>query len=109
MSELTRRDLLISSLSLAAAGQPKCFNAHEYATLRRLADLILPGAQEAAGFIDFLAAANTELAAIFTGGLSWLDAQMQRRYQHDFLSAAPPQQTALLDLIAYQKNDSPEL
>jgi hypothetical protein len=34
---------------------------------------------------------------------------MQQRYQKNFVDAAPEQQTALLDLIAYRKNMSPEL
>src|SRR5579871_5950972 len=61
--------------------QPKCFNAHEYATLRRLAELIVPpdehskGALEAGApeFIDLLCSNNSELAAIYTGGMGWLD------------------------------------
>jgi hypothetical protein len=47
--------------------------------------------------------------AIYTGGIAWLDHAMERRYTTDFLSAAPEHQTAMLDLIAYRKNESPEL
>ena len=143
--EISRRDLLRNigiSLTLTGAGmgvvsaqgadhvhrmvqdekaagpyQPKCFNLHEYATLRRLAEIIVPpdehskGATEAGApeFIDLLASANDELAAIYTGGLAWLDQQMLHRYSTTFVEARPEQQTALLDLIAYRKNDSPEL
>ena len=57
--------------------------AHEYATLQRLSDLIIPadehsqGALEAgaADFIDFLCSATDGLAEIYTGGLAWLDAR----------------------------------
>src|SRR5690349_2939719 len=67
----------------AAPYRPRCFNPHEFETLRRLADLIIPadehspGAAEAGApeFIDLLAAESEELAAIFTGGFAWLDGQ----------------------------------
>jgi hypothetical protein len=147
-TDCSRRDLLRhigASVSLAAAGEmvlsgqdaqhvheavakdkaaqkgpykPKALTAHEYATLQRLSDLIIPaderskGALEAdaAEFIDFLCAASDEMKEIYTGGLAWLDAEMRRRYNgKDFLGAQPAQQTALLDLIAYRQNQSPEL
>jgi hypothetical protein len=93
--------------------KPKCFTAHEYATLRRLAELIVPpeehskGALEAGApeFIDLLASSNAELAAIYTGGMAWLDEEMKRRYQAEFADAEPRQQTAMLDLIAYRRNE----
>ena len=99
------------------AYKPKALNAHEYATLQKLADLIVPadehspGAVEsgAAEFIDLLASQNPELAAIYTGGIGWLDREMERRYKTNFWNARPDQQTAMLDLIAYRKNESPEL
>jgi hypothetical protein len=92
--------------------KPKALTAHEYATLQRLAELTIPGALEtrAADFIDFLCAASEEMKAIYTGGLLWIDNEMRRRYGgKDFLAAPPAQRTAVLDLLAYRKNDSPEL
>ena len=98
--------------------KPKGLTAHEYATLRRLADLIIPadehskGALEAgaADFIDFLCAASDDMRDIYTGGIFWLDEQMKHRYDgNDFLAASPEHQTAMLDLIAWRKNESPEL
>jgi hypothetical protein len=135
MSELSRRSLLQSialsatmgGLSLEAAQhvhgvasqektatgayKPKGLNAHEFKTLQTLADLIIPGAVSAAApdFIDLLASQNPQLLAIYTGGIAWLDFWMQRNHATDFLSAPPAQQTALLDLIAYRRNESPEL
>ncbi len=97
--------------------RPKALTAHEYATLDRLSGLILPADQHspgaieagAAAFIDFLCAASDEMLAIYTGGIAWLDDTMRRRAGgQDFLSAPPAQQTALLDLIAWRKNRSPE-
>jgi hypothetical protein len=90
---------------------PKCLNAHEYRTLDVLAELIVPGARQAGAkeFIDLLASGNSELAATYTGGLAWMDRWMEGRFGSNFSDAKPEQQTALLDLIAYRKNDSPEL
>ncbi len=95
----------------------KLLNAHEYQTMQKLADLILPADEHSKGaldagaveFIDLLCSQNPDLAAIYTGGLSWMDREMGKRYQKDFISASADQQTALLDLIAYRKNDSLEL
>jgi predicted Fe-Mo cluster-binding NifX family protein len=103
----------------AGAYKPKCFTAHEYATLRRLAELIVPSDEHSKGaldagapeFVDSLAANNAELAAIYTGGMAWLDEHTRRRYEAPFLDITPDQQTAVLDLIAYRKNEAahPEL
>ena len=99
-----------------AKGQykPKAFTAHEYATLRRLAELIMPpdehskGALEAGApeFIDLLCAGNEELRAIYTGGMGWLDVQMKKHHQAAFVDAKPAEQTAMLDLLAYRKNEA---
>lgn len=130
--ESTRRSVLRSAAAAALAGaltpaeaqhvhehaqaakpkaggpyKPKLFTAREFKALAHLADMIIPpegavpggagaGAPE---FIDLLCANNEELAAIFTGGLAWFDAAAKRYESHE----------QLLDLIAYRKNDSPEL
>ena len=141
MSELSRRDLLqsialsvtLGGLSPAAAQhvhslaaeektstgvyKAKALNPHEYHTLEKLADLIVPADDKSPGaaasgaceFIDLLASQNPKLLEIYTGGIAWLDQAMRRRYSTDFVSAKPNQQTALLDLIAYRKNESSEL
>jgi hypothetical protein len=43
--------------------------------------------------------------------MGWLDDQMRHRYSAQFIDARPDQQTALLDLIAYRRNETshPEL
>lgn len=141
MSEVTRRDLLqrialsigAGQLSLEAAQhvhgvaaeektahgvyKPKGLNAHEYKTLAKLADYIVPadevsGGAVAAGapeWIDLLSSQNPQLLAIYTGGIAWLDRATERRHAVDFLGAAVEQQTAILDLIAYRRNESAEL
>jgi hypothetical protein len=138
MSETSRRELLqtialsvtMGSLSLEAAQhvhgiaaaekaggayKPKALTPHEYKTLEKLADLIIPADDNSPGataagaceFIDLLASQNPQLLGIYTGGIAWLDQSSQRLYSKDFVGAAPQQQTTLLDLIAYRKNESP--
>lgn len=136
MSSTSRRDLLRNlAMSAATAGltvaeaqhihgaaaadkkaaggayQPKAFTAHEYSTLQKLCGIVFPGAVEggAPDFIDLLASHNQELQAIYTGGIAWLNHQMNSRYSAAFADAKPEQQTAMLDLIAYRKNSTPEL
>ncbi|MCP5120759.1 MAG: gluconate 2-dehydrogenase subunit 3 family protein, partial [bacterium] len=134
-SNLTRRDLLRTISAAAIAGgfsldgaqhvhqmatrekqdagayEPKLFKPHEYRTLDTLAELIVPGAGKggAKEFIDLLASANDELAAIFTGGLGWLDRQMHREHGVTFADASSERQTALLDRIAYTENTDDNL
>jgi gluconate 2-dehydrogenase gamma chain len=96
---------------------PKALSAAQFRTLERLTDLIIPvengkpGAVQAEvpAWIDLLLGVNDDLKARYTKGLEWIDAEMKARGATDFASAAPEQQTALLDVIAYQKNRSPEL
>ena len=102
---------------VGGAYKPKAFTEHAYLPLEKLADFIVPaddhsGSATEAGcpaFIDLLASQNPEMSEIYTGGISWLDRAMRQRYERDFLSADAKQQRAMLDLIAYRKNESSEL
>jgi hypothetical protein len=86
---------------------PKAFTAHEYATVRRLAEIIVPaddisGSAVDAGapeFIDLLCSQNTKLANIFHGGLAWLDVEMTRRHDRTFVDCDPKLQSEMLDLL----------
>ena len=142
MSEISRRDVLrrlalvvaaTGTLDrvaaqevhhLAALGQssgggyrPQAFTDHEFRTLERLTDLIIPvengapGAVAAgcAAWIDTISSENEKLTSIYKDGFKWLDAAMKSRGGTDFVSAAPAGQTALLDVIAYRRNQTPEL
>ena len=143
MSDISRRDALRRlGLVLAAAGvidragaeevhaftaqaqasgggayAPQAFTEHQYRTLERLTDLIVPvenGAPGAvvagaAAWIDMISSENDQLKSIYRNGFTWLDAAMKSRGAADFVSATPEQQTALLDLIAYRRNQSPDL
>ena len=110
--------MALASQTPAAGGySPKALNDHEYRTLVRLTDLIIPVedgkpgavAAGAAAWIDMLASENAQLKDRYTTGLAWMDDAMKKRGAADFVSAAPAEQTALLDLIAYRRNQSPEL
>ena len=96
---------------------PKALTAAQFRTLTRLTDLIIPvengqpGAVQAEvpAWIDLLLTVNGDLKTRYTNGLAWVDAAMAARGTTDFVSATPEQQTALLDVIAYRKNRTPEL
>ena len=91
----------------------KYFNPHEFRTLERLSELIVPadaggpsgrdgGAPE---FIDLLASQNSELAAIFTGGILWLDSTTQEQYGKRFFDASESEQKRSLDaLVEAERN-----
>jgi gluconate 2-dehydrogenase gamma chain len=142
MSDISRRDVLrriglalmatgaidrvsaqeIHHFALAAqaggsAYTPKALNDHEYQTLEKLTDFIIPVengkpgavAAGAAAWIDMLASENTQLKDIYTKGIAWVDDAIKKRGAADFLSAPAADQTALLDQIAYRRNSTPEL
>jgi gluconate 2-dehydrogenase gamma chain len=143
MSEISRRDALRRlALALTTAGtldrvaarevhqlaaeaqsaaggsyKPATFSPHEYRTLERLTDLIIPVengapgalAAGAAAWIDMISSQNARLKTIYRNGFAWLDRAMKKRGARDFLSASLRQQIAMLDLIAYRRNASTEL
>ena len=94
----------------AATGkyEPKRLTATEYATVTRLAELILPAddrspsAVEAGApeYIDLLCSQNDELTYLYTGGLSWLDDIMRDRHGKAFLDCIEADQVALLEELA---------
>ena len=101
----------------AGAYAPKSFSAAEYRTLERLTDLIIPTengapgalAAGAAAWIDLISSENDQLKKIYKTGFAWIDAAAIRSGAASFVAATPEQQTALLDTIAYRRNQSPEL
>jgi hypothetical protein len=110
----------MTAAAQAASGgsyAPKAFTADQFRTLERLTDLIIPVengapgavAAGAAAWIDMISSENDQLKTIYGNGFTWIDAAMKQRGAASFVSATPEQQTALLDLIAYRRNQSPEL
>ncbi len=99
---------------------PRFFKAHEWRTVRVLADIIIPRDErsgsatdaKAPEFIDFMLMdkETSEASRVsMRGGLNWLDNEMRRRYGKDFISSSHAQRTALLDDIAYPARVTPEL
>ena len=92
------------------------FTNHEFTTLGKLCDCILPAdevspAATAAGapeYIELLSSNNANLAQIFRGGLAWLDSQCRARYGVGFVDSSPKDQIAFLELIADRRQAAPE-
>jgi gluconate 2-dehydrogenase gamma chain len=89
---------------------PQFFTAHEYATVERLSDIILPsdgspGAADAGAseFIDFMVASDPSIQYKFRYGLTWLDAQADRLYGRQFLKLEAEQHQDILDHLAYKQ------
>lgn len=87
--------------------KPKGLTQHEFGTITRMAEMIMPaddlsGSAVDAGapqFIDTLCAQNKEIANIFRGGILWVDNYMLEHEGTRFLAASEGQQTAMLDTL----------
>lgn len=106
-----------SSMAPAPA-EPLFFTPHEFATVALLADLIIPrdaqsGSATEAGvpeYIDFILQDVASGSALpIRGGLAWLDAESQRRYERNFIDLHPGEQRAILDDIAWPERARPEM
>ncbi|HET7293574.1 MAG TPA: gluconate 2-dehydrogenase subunit 3 family protein [Vicinamibacteria bacterium] len=147
MSEIGRRGLLkvIGSVPLAGlvpapaavaqAGKaakaargkpftPQFFTAHEFETVRVLADLVIPkdersGSATDAGvpeFMDFIMVDPLETQrerekrqTSMRGGLAWLDHECSRRFDRSFIQCDDAQRRAVLDDIAWPEKARPEM
>jgi len=106
----------VADVKKNGAYKPKFFNEHEYKTLEKLADLIIPADEHSPGalaggapeFIDFLSSQSPELAEIYTGGLAWLDHECELRFGKRFVECADAERTAVLDDIAWPRKAKPE-
>ncbi len=93
---------------------PRFFSAEEYATVERLAELILPsdglpGAREAgvSEFMDFMVASDPGLQYRFRYGLTWLDAHAERVHGSAFRGLTSERQGELLTPLAYRDRHRP--
>jgi hypothetical protein len=148
MSEIGRRGLLkvLGSVPLAglvradaqaaaapaavsrAAGSgkafvPQFFTAHEYATVRELAQIVIPKDERSGGaveagvpeFMDFMMLDPLESPRIrqdrqtaMRGGLSWLDHECADRYAKPFVDCSDAERRAVLDDVAWPEKARPE-
>jgi hypothetical protein len=87
------------------AFKPKFFTPHEYATVRLLVDLIIPkdersGSATEAGvpeFMDFTLIDQPARQTAMRGGLAWLDAEANRRFDRTFLTGTDAERRGILD------------
>ncbi len=95
---------------------PQALDSHQYRTVARLAELIVPadaggGSGADAGapeFIDLLCGQNDRLLGIYTDGLAWVDERMRNDHGTAFVEADGTQQTGLLErLVAAERGDTP--
>jgi hypothetical protein len=99
-----------------AAYKPKFFNAHEWATLAVLGNIVIPkdersGSATDAGvpeFIDFMMIDRPDGQVPMRGGLRWLDAESNARHGKAFKDLSEAERTGILDDIAYPRTAKPE-
>jgi gluconate 2-dehydrogenase gamma chain len=96
------------------------FTPQEFALVTVLADLVLPaddrsGSASQVGvpqFMDYILGTDSttdNLRLGIRGGLGWMDAESRRRYERPFLELTDPEQTAILDDIAWPARARPEM
>ena len=86
---------------------------HEWQTVTRLAELIVPadaggGSAVDAGapeFIDLLCSQNQSLGDIYTGGVSSLDAAMRKNFGEEFVEADEKDQLRMLDMLVREERE----
>jgi hypothetical protein len=108
----------------AGAYEPSFFDAHEWATVRVLADMVLPGDERSGSatdahvpeFVDAIATdalaeprEREDLQTRLRGGLRWLDRECRARSARDFVSCAEGERKAVLDAIAWPEHVAPGL
>jgi gluconate 2-dehydrogenase gamma chain len=103
---------------------PKFFTAPEWATVRVLADTVIPRDERSGSatdalvpeFIDFIlddplaeAREKESLQTRVRGGLAWLDRECRGRFSKPFVECAAGERTAVLDDIAWPEKARPEM
>jgi gluconate 2-dehydrogenase subunit 3-like protein len=91
------------------AYKPKFFNAHEWATIGMLTNMIIPkddrsGSATDAGvpeFMDFMMVDQPSRQTAMRGGLAWLDRECVNRYEKAFVACTEAERTKVLDDIAW--------
>jgi len=96
---------------------PKFFDVHEMATIKVLADIIMPkdkvsgSASDAKvpDFIEFIVKDMPDHQVPMRGGLRWLDLYTTKKHGKSFVSLTHDQQIGIVDEIAYPKKAKPEV
>jgi gluconate 2-dehydrogenase gamma chain len=96
---------------------PRFFTAHEWRTVRLLADDIIPrddrsGSASDAGvpeFIDFIMVDQPAAQIPMRGGLQWIDTQCHTRFAAPFAECTRAQRATLLDDIAWPARARPDM
>ena len=104
----------------------KFFTAHEWSTVRLLADLVIPKDERSGSATDALVPEFMDFAmtdpligerdregrqTAMRGGLAWLDLECQDRFGKTFVDVSEAERTQVLDAIAYPEKakGKPEL
>ena len=96
---------------------PRFFTAHEWRTVRLLADYVIPRDERSGSatdvgvpeFMDFMMVDKPELQLPMRGGLRWLDHQCEDRFGTRFVECTAAQQTGVLDEIAWPARAQPDV
>lgn len=120
--QLTSLDIALASRKAAAARaagsfKPQFFNDHEYATVRVLADMIIPADDRSGSatdvgvpeFMDFTMIDRPYMQTPMRGGLAWLDTYSEERFDAAFVDLSDDQRRQVLDILAYPDDADPEL
>ncbi len=95
---------------------PTFFTAIEFKLVRVLSDIVIPkdersGSATDAGvpeFMDFMMIDQPARQVAMRGGLAWLDAECQKRFDKTFLDCVAAERTAVLDDIAWPSRATPD-
>ena len=97
--------------------KPTFFNAHEWATIAMLANIIIPkddrsGSATDAGvpeFMDFMMVDQPGRQTAMRGGLAWLDRECVSRHDKMFVNCTDAERTKALDDISWPSQTVPGL
>jgi hypothetical protein len=120
LERATRAVAKLETAGEAAPAVPAFFTAHEWQTVRVLADYVIPRDERSGSatdakvpeFMDFLLAdrdASPASRTAMRGGLAWLDNECRHRFTKTFLEASDAQRRAVLDDIAWPRKARPEM
>ncbi len=115
-AEVGRAAVAARNAIVAADFTPAFFTAHEYATVRMLAELVIPRDGRSGGaldagvpeFMDFILNENPGMQTWMRGGLAWLDLEAGERFGREFVALLDIERRAILDDIAWPKRAKPE-